>query len=114
MADLSMAFLVLLERLTPLERAAFVLRDVFEVDYAEIARALDKGEAACRQLVHRARAQVREGRRRFVADEDERRQLLERFIEAIRADDQRALLALLAPDAAWCRMAAARCAQRAT
>jgi RNA polymerase sigma-70 factor (ECF subfamily) len=93
-SDLSMAFLVLLERLAPEERAAFLLRELFDADYATIARALGRGEAACRQLVHRARERVRqEGRRVAVAPEAHRR-LLRRFLDAVAADDQAALLAL--------------------
>src|SRR6266404_2276139 len=66
-SDLSMAFLVLLERLAPEERAAFLLRDVFGSDYEEIARALGKSQAAARQTVHRARERVRANRPRFEA-----------------------------------------------
>jgi RNA polymerase sigma-70 factor (ECF subfamily) len=98
-ADLSIAFLLLLERLAPEERAAFVLREAFEESYAEIARALGRSEAACRQLVHRARARVQGGRPRFTTGRDEQRRLLERFLQAIEAGDQGAVLALLAPDA---------------
>ena len=63
--DLSMAFLTLLERLAPDERAAFLLHEVFDVGYAEIAAVIEKTEAACRQLVHRARERVRGDRKRF-------------------------------------------------
>ena len=98
-ADLSMAFLVLLQRLSPDERAAFLLHDVFEVGYPDIAGTLEKSEAACRQLVRRARSRVREGRRRFEATEAARRRLLERFLEATRTGDRARLLALFAPDA---------------
>ncbi len=67
--DLSMAFLTLLERLAPDERAAFLLHDVFDVDYAAIASVLERSEDACRQVVHRARERVRGERKRFdVAD----------------------------------------------
>jgi RNA polymerase sigma-70 factor (ECF subfamily) len=62
-SDLSLAFMVLLERLAPVERAAFLLHDVFDCEYPEIARTLRKGEAACRQIVHRARERVRSDRR---------------------------------------------------
>lgn len=62
---LSMAFLVLLERLTPIERAVFLLREVFECDYPEIAKILDQSEANCRQILHRARQHVAQGRPRF-------------------------------------------------
>jgi RNA polymerase sigma-70 factor (ECF subfamily) len=99
-ADLSVAFLLLLERLTPEERAAFLLREVFEVGYGEIAESLGRSEAACRQLVHRARARLRRDRPRLVFSRDQHRHLLERLLAAIAAGDQTRLLALLAPDAA--------------
>ena len=97
-SDLSMAFLILLERLSPEERAAFLLREVFDAGYDEIARTLDKSEAACRQMVHRARERVRRPERRFEATEDKRR-LVERFMAAVSAEDRDALLQLLAEDA---------------
>jgi RNA polymerase sigma-70 factor, ECF subfamily len=98
--DLSVAFLLMLERLTPEERAALLLRDVFDVVYAEIAETLlGRTEPACRQLVHRARARLR-GRPRGVSARDEHRGLLDRLLAAIEAGDQDRLLALLAPDAA--------------
>jgi RNA polymerase sigma-70 factor (ECF subfamily) len=101
-SDLSVALLVLLERLGPEERAAFLLREVFDVDYAEIARVLERRPDAVRQMVHRARARVRAGRPnvRHVADTvgDAHERLLERFLAAIAADDAPELLALLAPD----------------
>ncbi|HEY8370991.1 MAG TPA: RNA polymerase sigma-70 factor [Thermodesulfobacteriota bacterium] len=100
-SDLSMAFLVLLERLGPEERAAFLLHDVFDLGYPEIARALDKSEAACRQLVHRARQRVREDRKRFEAPEAAKIRLLEAFSRALETRDERALLGLFAPDATW-------------
>lgn len=99
--DLSLAFLLLLERLAPEERAGFLLREVFGAEYAEIARTLEKSEAACRQIVHRAKERVRRDRRR--ADVDiapaSREQVAHRFVEALRAEDQGAVLALLADDA---------------
>jgi RNA polymerase sigma-70 factor (ECF subfamily) len=95
-ADLSVAFLLLLERLTPEERAAFLLREVFEVAYAEIADSLGRSEPACRQLVHRARARLRAGRPRLISSRDEHRRLLERLLQAIEVGDQDRLLALLA------------------
>ena len=97
--DLSLAFLLLLERLAPEERAAFLLREVFGADYDEIARTLDKSEAACRQLVHRARERVRSDRRRFAVAPDARERVAHRFVEALRAEDARAVLALLEDDA---------------
>ena len=100
-SDLSMAFLVLLERLSPDERAALLLRDVFDADYAEIGRALDKGEAACRQIVHRARARIRDGRRRREVAPEAKERLLARFLAGLRAGDEQALLAVVADDAVW-------------
>ena len=100
-SDLSMAFLVLLERLGPEERAAFLLREVFDADYATVARALERSEAACRQLVHRARERVRQDRRRVTVAPEAHRRLLERFMGAVAADDQDALLALF-DEAATC------------
>lgn len=100
-ADLSIAFLVLLERLSPVERAAFLLRDVFEADYAEIASALEKSEAACRQIVHRARLRVRDGRRRHPVAPEAKERLLVRFLAGLQAGDQDALVELVAEDAPW-------------
>src|SRR5262249_28422460 len=100
-SDLSVAFLVVLERLAPEERAAFLLHDVFDCEYAEIARILGKSETACRQIVHRAREHVRRERPRFHVSEAARAKLLERFVAALRAQDHSALLALFAQDATW-------------
>src|SRR5918998_599552 len=71
-SDLSIAFLVVLERLAPDERAAFLLHDVFDCGYAEVARILGKSEAACRQMVHWARVRVRRDRPRFAVSESAR------------------------------------------
>ena len=100
-SDLSMAFLVLLERLAPEERAAFLLREVFDADYGEIARILDKTEPAVRQVVHRAKARVREGRPRFSPPAEKQAELLQRFLDALATDDRDAMLALFAPDASF-------------
>jgi len=100
-SDLSMAFLALLERLAPEERAAFLLRDVFGSDYGEIARALGKSTAAARQTVHRARERVRADRPRFAAPPDAKERLLGRFIQALEAGDKDALLGLFATDVVW-------------
>lgn len=97
--DMSFAFQWLLERLSPVERAAFLLRRVFEHDYGEIADILQKSEAACRQLVHRAMQRVGEERPRFKADIASQRRLLERFIEAAHSGDPNALMALIADNA---------------
>lgn len=99
--DLSMALLVVLERLAPEERAAFLLHDVFDGDYREIAGALGKSEAACRQIVHRARERVRRDRPRFEVSEAARRRLLEKFQAAMQTADREALVELFAADAEW-------------
>jgi RNA polymerase sigma-70 factor (ECF subfamily) len=100
-ADLSMAMLTLLETLAPEERAAFLLHDVFDVDYVRIAAILDKSEAACRQIVHRARERVRGSRKRFESTESDKRALLERFKAAVEASDEAALVGIFAADAVW-------------
>ena len=100
-ADLSIAFLTLLERLAPEERAAFLLHDVFDVGYGQIASVLDRTEAACRQVVHRARERVRGDSRRFDVTESAKASLLQKFMAATEARDEQALLALFAPDATW-------------
>src|ERR671933_2505394 len=94
----SMAMLVVLETLSPLERAVFVLREAFGFSHAEIAAILGRGEPAVRQLARRAREHVRERRRRFAADPGERRRVTERFLAASAGGDLPALLAVLAPD----------------
>jgi RNA polymerase sigma-70 factor (ECF subfamily) len=99
-SDLSIALLVLLERLAPEERAAFLLREVFGTDYDEIARILERRPDAGRQMVHRARQRVHEGRPRVAAPPDAHARLLERFLAALSADDAPGVLALLAPDVA--------------
>jgi RNA polymerase sigma-70 factor, ECF subfamily len=96
--SVSMAALVLLERLSPLERAVFVLRDVFGFDFAEIAPTVGRSEAACRQLAVRARRHMDAGRPRFEADRAEREQLAGRFFDAFREGDIDGLRALLAAD----------------
>ena len=101
-SDLSMAVLVLLERLAPEERAAFLLREVFGADYAEIARVLERSEAACRQIVHRARERVRDEKRRAATPPpDARERLVERFVTALASEDEAGLLALFADDVVW-------------
>lgn len=96
--SLSMAFLVLLERLTPPERAVFLLRDVFGYGFAEIAELIGKSEANCRQLAVRARQRVEEGQPRFESSIEKRWALAERFFAAIEAGDTEGLEALLARD----------------
>ncbi len=96
--SVSMAALLLLERLTPLERAVFVLREVFAFPYPEVAAAVGRSEAACRQLAARARRHVEQGRPRFDADRRERDELAARFFDALRDGDVDGLRELLAAD----------------
>ncbi|MFE9613613.1 RNA polymerase sigma-70 factor [Streptomyces sp. NPDC006012] len=96
--SVSFAVLVVLESLSPLERAVFVLREAFGCPYAEIAAVLDRGEAAVRQLAGRARRHVEERRPRYTVDPAERRDLTERFLAAAAGGDLAGLLSLLAPD----------------
>jgi RNA polymerase sigma-70 factor (ECF subfamily) len=99
MADsLSVAVLALMERLSPLERAAFVLRVVFGYHYAEVAAALDRTESATRQLVHRAQRHLGDGRRRFPADGSRHLDVTRRFIAACGSAQLGPLLDVLAPD----------------
>jgi RNA polymerase sigma-70 factor (ECF subfamily) len=100
-SSLSIAFLVVLEQLEPDERAAFLLHEVFETDYAEIAEILGKSEAACRQIVSRARKRVRGQRPRAQVTDAARRSILERFAHAIQMQDKTALLQLVAEKASW-------------
>jgi RNA polymerase sigma-70 factor, ECF subfamily len=97
--DLSVALMLTLERLSPLERAAFLLHDVFDLDFAEVARALDRKEAACRQLAFRAREHIQAGRPRFPTSPEEGRRLAAAFRQAAEAGDAQALTQLLAEDA---------------
>ncbi len=97
--SLSMAFLMVLESLTPAERAAFLLREVFAYGYAEIAGLLRTNEANVRQLVHRAKERIGERRQRFEADKEKQRELLGRFLFAISTGEVDALVELLAEDA---------------
>jgi RNA polymerase sigma-70 factor (ECF subfamily) len=96
--SVSMAALLLLERLTPLERAVFVLREVFGFGFGEIASAVGRSEAACRQLAVRARRHVDAGRPRFEADRREREKLAARFFDALQEGDIEGLQELLAAD----------------
>jgi RNA polymerase sigma-70 factor (ECF subfamily) len=96
--SLSLAFLHLLESLSPDERVAFLLREVFEAEYAEIASALDTSEANCRQIVTRARKHIRERRPRFPVDRERQQQVLKRFLAACETGDPSRLLPLLGPD----------------
>jgi RNA polymerase sigma-70 factor (ECF subfamily) len=96
--DLSMALLVVLERLAPEERAAFLMRQVFDQDYPDIAEVLGKSEAACRQLVHRATTRVRQEQPRFTVSDAEHRDQLVKFAAASRSGHLDTLRALFAPD----------------
>ncbi|MFA1548220.1 RNA polymerase sigma-70 factor [Actinomadura chokoriensis] len=96
--SLSMAALLLLERLSPLERAVFVLRDVFGFGFGEVAAAVGRSEAACRQLAVRARRHMDAGRPRFEARRTEREELAGRFLDAFRDGDVDGLRELLAAD----------------
>ncbi|MBZ6176895.1 RNA polymerase sigma-70 factor [Streptomyces olivaceus] len=96
--SVSLAVLVVLESLSPLERAVFVLREAFGYPYAEIAAMLERGESAVRQLAGRARRHVDERRPRYDVDPAQRRDLTERFLAAAAGGDLAALLELLAPD----------------
>jgi RNA polymerase sigma-70 factor (ECF subfamily) len=97
--SLSTAFLMLLERLTPEQRAVLLLRDVFGYEFDEIAEILDKSAPACRQLAVRARRHVHQGRPGRTAGRDERARLAEAFFGAARLGDMAALVSMLADDA---------------
>ncbi|PSL08507.1 RNA polymerase ECF family sigma subunit [Haloactinopolyspora alba] len=96
--DVSMAMLVVLETLAPLERAVFVLREVFGLPYAELATTLGRSEASVRQVAHRAREHVQARQPRYQADPTEQREVTERFLEAALGGDLDALMEVLAPD----------------
>jgi len=98
-SDLSVAFLAVLERLAPEARAAFLLHEVFDADYAQIAQALDKSEAACRQIVHRAKAQLLDDRKRYVVTPDAHQRLMRRFADALSRGDFAGLKEMLADSA---------------
>jgi RNA polymerase sigma-70 factor (ECF subfamily) len=97
--SLSMAFLVLLERLSPVERAVFLLREVFDYEYAEIASVIGKDEANCRQILSRARRHVAEVRPRFEVSPERRQELLGRFLQAVATGNLEALVTVLSHDA---------------
>lgn len=96
--SVSMAMLVVLETLSPLERAVFVLKEVFGFSHAEIAEAVERSEAAVRQAAHRAREHVRARRPRFTADRSRQREVMERFFAAASGGDINTLMELLSPD----------------
>jgi RNA polymerase sigma-70 factor (ECF subfamily) len=97
--DVSVAFLMLLERLSPEARAAFLLREVFDADYDEVAKAIGKSEAACRQLVSRAKAQLRDDRPRYVVSRETHHRLLQSFAQALERGDFAMINSMLAEDA---------------
>jgi len=93
-----MALLVVLETLSPLERAVFLLREVFGYSHAEIATALDRSESAVRQAAHRAHEHVSARRPRFEADRSQQSEVVQRFLDACAGGDLNELMAVLAPD----------------
>jgi RNA polymerase sigma-70 factor (ECF subfamily) len=97
--DVSVALMLVLERLSPLERAAFILHDVFDMDFDEVAAALGRSEATCRQLARRARGHVDEARPRFAVAQEDGREIAEAFFAASRSGDAGAIKALLAETA---------------
>lgn len=100
--SLSMAFLVLLESLTPVERAVFLLREVFDYSYEDIAQIVDRSEVNCRQIFARARQHVADHRTRYEASTEQSQALLESFLTAARGGDLEQLVDLLAADAVFC------------
>ena len=96
--SLSIAFLVLLESLNPVERAVFLLREVFDYDYEEISRIVNKSEANCRQIAHRARQSVAARRPRFEHSREQEERLIRQFLEACTSGDMEGLLGLLSED----------------
>ncbi|MEK8106221.1 sigma factor-like helix-turn-helix DNA-binding protein [Micromonospora sp. M12] len=98
--SVSMAMLVVLETLSPLERAVFVLKEVFDLSYAEIGEAVERSEAAVRQAAHRAREHVRARRPRFTADRSRQYEVTRRFFAAATGGDINTLMELLSPDVA--------------
>ncbi|HVU69179.1 MAG TPA: RNA polymerase sigma-70 factor [Ktedonobacteraceae bacterium] len=96
--SISLAFLVLLEQFQPFERAVFLLREVFEYEFAEIARMLNKSEAACRRSFSRSKQHLRDHRPRFTASREAHQQLLTSYVRAVETGEMQTLLSLLAED----------------
>src|SRR5947209_14888550 len=96
--SISLAFLVLLEQLQPFERAVFLLREVFEYEFAEIATMLGKSEAACRRSFSRAKPHLRAHRPRFPASLQTQQQLLDGYVQAAEAGEMKTLMSLLTED----------------
>jgi len=99
--DLSVALLMVLERLSPLERAAFLLHDIFDMDYSAIAQVLERNEAACRQLAARAREHVQDARTRFEPPDEQTEKIAGAFAAALATGDVTTLATLLADDAVF-------------
>ena len=99
--EVSVGFLAVLERLGPEEGTAFLLHDVFDYDYREVAQILGKTEPSCRQMIHRARARVRDSRPRFAVTPKSREGLLKKFLAAVGTGDRQAVMALLAEKAEY-------------
>lgn len=97
--EVSLAFLKVLERLSPEARAAFLLHEVLDADYSEVARIIGRSEASCRQLVHRAKSQVREDRPRYVVSSEAHQRLLRDFAEALTGGDLATLRSFISEDA---------------
>lgn len=97
-SNLSLAFMFLLERLSPVERAAFLLHDIFDCNYADIARIVGKTETALRQIVSRARERVRTDKQRFETGAEEREKLIKKFSAASQIGDEKALLAMFSDE----------------
>ena len=100
-SDLSMALLVVLQRLSPEERVGFLMHDVFDCAYADVSAALDKSETACRQLVSRARKRVARDKPRFEVPIQQHEQLVERYAQALQERDAKKIAKLLSPDAVF-------------
>jgi RNA polymerase sigma-70 factor (ECF subfamily) len=98
---ISMAFLVLLESLTPVERAVFVLREVFDFSYGEIGRIVSRNDAACRQIYHRAQKHIAAQRQRFTPSRDMHHRMLTQFLQMVQTGQTEALITLLAEDVKW-------------
>jgi len=96
--EVSIGFLAVLERLGPEERAVFLLHDVFDYDYSEVAEVVGKAAPSCRQMIHRARARVRESQPRFTVTAECSERLLKKFLVAAGTSDRQAVMALLAED----------------
>jgi RNA polymerase sigma-70 factor (ECF subfamily) len=96
--SISLAFLTLLERLSPMERAVFLLREVFDYEYAEIGSILEQNASNCRQILRRARQHLKEARPRFSTSPQQRQELMQRFVRASQAGDLEGLLALFSKD----------------